>query len=60
MQLLVVLAGVAQVDLQLGDHGLGLIQLALPVRELRLELLLDEGAGLFTVMIRQLELLQLS
>ena len=52
MELLVVLAGVAQVNLQLGNRRLGLVQLALPFREFSLELLLDGGDGLFTVIIR--------
>ena len=52
MELLLLLAGVAQVDLQLGNLGLRLILLALPVGEFRLELLLDDGDGLLTAMIR--------
>ena len=55
MELLVVLAGVAQVNLQLGNQSLGLVQLALPAGEFRLELLLDDGEGLFAVIIRLLQ-----
>ena len=42
LELLIILVGVAEINLQLGDHILGLVQLLLPVRELRLELLLDD------------------
>lgn len=46
MQLLVLLLVVPQVDPQLGDHILGLVELRLPVGQLRLELLLDHRDGL--------------
>ena len=46
MELLVVLVGVAELNPQLGDLILGLVQLALPVSEFRLKLLLDDGDGL--------------
>ena len=46
MELLVILVGVAELNPQLGDLILGLVQLALPVREFRLKLLLDDGDGL--------------
>ena len=46
MELLVILVGVAELNPQLGDLILGLVQLALPVSEFRLKLLLDDGDGL--------------